>query len=75
MRVGLRRSNETPAESAPQDSREAGDLRRRLDQATRQIANLREQLFELQEQNQQLRRDLTAGVCPRLCANPFRSAS
>jgi len=74
MRVGLRRPHQNPdASSAP--DRESGDLRRRLDEATRQIARLREQLFELQEQNQQLRRDLGSGVCPRLCAHPYRAAS
>jgi hypothetical protein len=46
-----------------------------LDEAMRYLAGLNGDLFELQEQNQQLRRDLAAKVCSRLCARGYRTAS
>ena len=66
-RAGL--PDEHPA--APPQARAARDLQR----ARAKIAALEEQLFVLQEQNQQLRKDLAQHVCPRLCSRPYRSAS
>lgn len=51
------------------------EISRRLERAVARIEDLTRQLFELQEQNQQLRKDLASGVCPRLCTRPYRSAS
>lgn len=76
MRIGSRRSRPEPgAGRAATAACETGDVQARFGDAMRLIADLREQLFELQEQNQQLRRDLAAGVCPRLCSRPYRGAS
>ena len=55
--------------------RRVGDAAQELGAALRLIEDLRDHLFELQEQNQQLRRDLADRVCPRLCARPYRSAT
>jgi hypothetical protein len=47
----------------------------RLDAAVAGIDALGEEMFLLQEQNQQLRRDLADKVCARLCRKGYRSAS
>jgi hypothetical protein len=52
-----------------------GEIQRRLARAIESINDLGEDVFQLQEQNQQLRRDLVDRVCPRLCAHARRSAS
>lgn len=44
------------------------EIQRRLGRAIESINDLRDEMFQLQEQNQQLRRDLTDKVCPRLCS-------
>jgi hypothetical protein len=51
------------------------DVRRRLGRALDCVVELRDDVFALQEQNQQLRRDLADKVCPRLCATGRRCAS
>ena len=51
------------------------DIQRRLGRSVELLNDLRDDLFQLQEQNQQLRRDLADKVCPRLCAHGRRSAS
>lgn len=56
---------------APDRSRDAEALAKAL----RLIDDLRGQLFVLQEQNQQLRKDLADRVCARLCTGPYRSAT
>lgn len=48
--------------------------RERLDAAIEAIRMLGEEIFELQEQNQQLRRDLADRVCARICRKGYRSA-
>jgi hypothetical protein len=52
-----------------------GEIQRRLARAIESINDLGEDVFQLQEQNQQLRRDLADKVCPRLCVHGRRSAS
>ncbi len=64
---------QTPASTTMQT--QLLDVRRRLDDSLKLIERLRQEIFLLQEQNQQLRRDLADKVCPRLCAHPYRSAS
>jgi len=49
--------------------------RRRLDSAIAETGELQQALFVLQEQNQQLRKDLTQRVCPKLCAHGRGCAS
>ena len=51
-----------------------GGIRDQLAEAVALIDELRDEVFRLQEQNQQLRRDLADAVCPRLCAKPYRGA-
>ncbi|HZW51216.1 MAG TPA: hypothetical protein VFF05_05110 [Rudaea sp.] len=51
------------------------DARDRLDTAVESIHALAEEMFLLQEQNQQLRRDLAERVCARICRKGYRGAS
>src|SRR4029078_2107284 len=51
------------------------DFLRDLRDALECVDDLRNDVFVLQEQNQQLRRDLSQQVCPRLCATPHRCAT
>lgn len=51
------------------------EVHRRLARAVESLDELRDELFQLQEQNQQLRRDLSNRVCPRLCAHGRGCAS
>ena len=50
------------------------DVRARLDRALDLVDDLTAQVFVLQEQNQQLRRDLADKVCARICTRPYRAA-
>ena len=61
--------------AGPDLRKQMTDVQRRLGDALLSIDDLERALFELQEQNQQLRRDLSDRVCPRLCASGRRSAS
>lgn len=47
----------------------------RLGAALAEISEFRDRMFLLQEQNQQLRKDLTQRVCPKLCAHGRGCAS
>jgi 3-methyladenine DNA glycosylase/8-oxoguanine DNA glycosylase len=64
------------------DHRVEGGVRRRMNAvhndiaaALRHLADVHDDLFELQEQNQQLRKDLADRVCSRQCTRGFRTAS
>ncbi len=46
-----------------------------LEQVLAAVKKLESELFQLQEQNQQLRRDLSDQVCARLCENGRPNAS
>ena len=50
------------------------ELRRCLDAAMHDLDEIRDDVFQLQEQNQQLRKDLSDKVCARLCTRGHRSA-
>ena len=71
----LRTTRAGASGAAPQASGPQHSAARQLAAAHARIAELTEQVFELQEQNQQLRKDLAQRVCPRLCTRPYRSAS
>lgn len=51
------------------------DAQCRLSDALDRLAEITGEIFLLQEQNQQLRKDLTARVCPKLCAHGRGCAS
>lgn len=51
------------------------DAQCRLSDALERLSQIRGEMFLLQEQNQQLRRDLAARVCPKLCAHGRGCAS
>ena len=51
------------------------EARGRLGAALAEISEFRDSMFVLQEQNQQLRKDLTQRVCPKLCAHGRGCAS
>lgn len=51
------------------------DAQCRLSDALERLSQIRGEIFLLQEQNQQLRKDLTTRVCPKLCAHGRGCAS
>jgi hypothetical protein len=63
------------AGNGPESRARIADLQRRLARAVEATSDLRDEVFLLQEQNQQLRRDLSDKVCPRLCNHPRGCAS
>ena len=60
---------------SPALRRQLAEARRCLGDALDCVIELRDDVFALQEQNQQLRRDLSEKICPRICALPHRSAT
>jgi hypothetical protein len=51
------------------------DAERKLGAVLLSLGDFRDDMFALQEQNQQLRKDLANRVCPRLCGHPRACAT
>jgi len=53
----------------PQVRAKIADAERKLGAVLLSLGEFRDDMFTLQEQNQQLRKDLADHVCPRLCSH------
>lgn len=62
-------------EVSAETRRRISDAQCRLSDALDRLSQISDEMFLLQEQNQQLRKDLTARVCPKLCAHGRGCAS